>query len=249
MRPYALIRLTDVATLLAVAAMLAIGLHHVGAIPAPGAMLAITVLTLIAVPVGVRAPVERQPRGLGPANRITLVRAILVAGLAGLLPYPDRIADHGWLLLGVAVVALLLDGVDGWIARTRAAATEFGARFDMELDALFMLILCGLIWSLDKVGAWILLIGLMRYVFVAAGLFLPALQRPLLPSWRRKAICVIQIAALIICLAPIVAPALATSVTAATLTMLTASFAIDVRWLLTTGPGASPAAVHTGGSR
>ncbi len=245
MHTNALIRLTDVAALLGLAVVLAIGLHQVGGLPTFGVALALAVLVLIVVPVGVSAPVERQPRGLGPANRITLVRAMLVAGLAGLLPYPDRIADHGWLLLAVAIVALLLDGVDGWVARARAAATDFGARFDMELDALFMLILCGLIWSLGKVGGWILLIGLMRYLFVGAALILPALRQPLPPSWRRKAICVIQIAALIFCLAPVVGTTLATAVAALTLALLTASFAIDVRWLL-----AAPALdTETGGSR
>lgn len=245
MSTHTLIRLSDIAAVLTLATALAAGLHHLGAIPGPGAALALTVLILIAVTVGVWAPVAGRARGLGPANRVTLARAILVAGLAGLLPYPDRIADHGWLLLGVAILALLLDGVDGWIARARAVATDFGARFDMELDALFMLILCGLIWSLGKVGFWILLIGLMRYLFFGAALFLPALRQPLAPSWRRKAICVIQIAALIFCLAPIVGTTLATAVAALTLALLTASFAIDVRRLLVT-----PAVdTETGGSR
>ena len=69
----------------------------------------------------------------------------------------------------------LLDGVDGWLARRDQTASRFGARFDMEIDALLILALSVLAWRHDKAGEWVVISGLLRYVFVAAG---AALARP-----------------------------------------------------------------------
>ena len=38
----------------------------------------------------------------------------------------------------------------------------YGARFDMETDAAFILVLSILVWQHGKAGAWVLLCGLMR---------------------------------------------------------------------------------------
>ena len=45
------------------------------------------------------------------------------------------------LLIGLTVPALILDAVDGWLARRTRTATELGARFDMEVDAFLILAL------------------------------------------------------------------------------------------------------------
>src|ERR1700722_14469309 len=73
----------------------------------------------------------------------------------------------------IATVALVLDGVDGWLARRCGEASEFGARFDMETDALLILGIATLAWHFDKAGPWILAAGWMRYMFVAASGVLP----------------------------------------------------------------------------
>ena len=94
-----------------------------------------------------------------------------------------------------------------WTARwrgRRGLASEFGARFDMETDALLMLVLCLLVLHFGKAGAWVLAAGVMRYAFVLAARLWPWLARPLPPSRRRKAVCVVQITSLIVCLGPIV---------------------------------------------
>ena len=102
---------------------------------------------------------------------------------------------------------MALDGVDGALARGRGEASEFGARFDMETDALLILVLAALVWQHDKAGAWILLAGLLRYLFVAASYVLPWLGAALPPSRRRQTVCVVQIVSLIGALAPLVAAA------------------------------------------
>ncbi len=105
----------------------------------------------------------------GAANAVTLARGVLALDLLALLGSPPS-AVLAWLIVVLALVALVLDGVDGRVARRRGETSAFGARFDMETDALLILVLAALAWSQGKAGAWILLAGALRYLFVAASL-------------------------------------------------------------------------------
>ena len=170
--------------------------------------------------------------GLGAANRVTVGRAALVLSLAALVPHAQALASAGlWWIIGMAIAALCLDGVDGLVARRTGTGTAFGARFDMELDSILMLVLAALVWRTGRLDAWILLLGAPRYLFVAAGWLLPWLRAPLPQRLRRKAGCVAQGVALVVCLAPIVPGDLAAAGAALTLALLAGSFAVDVRWL------------------
>jgi len=168
---------------------------------------------------------------LGAANQVTVIRGGLVALLAGLLG-----EDAGGAVAGAAVViasaAMALDGVDGWLARRSGMASEFGARFDMETDAAFVAVLALLAWRFGKVGSWVLLSGLMRYLFAAVVAVVPQLQRPVPSSLRAKTIAVLQMIALIIALAPLCAAPAAAWVAAIGLLLLVLSFSLDVAWLL-----------------
>jgi len=166
----------------------------------------------------------------GAANQITTLRAILVALVAGLVGEP-RLAAVALAAVGASVAVTLLDGVDGWLARRHDIASRFGARFDMEIDALLILALSVLAWRHDKAGAWVVTSGVFRYAFVAAGAVTPWLRGALPPSRRRQTICVIQIAALTLVMVPAVQPPLSTLVAAAALATLAASFLIDTVWL------------------
>jgi phosphatidylglycerophosphate synthase len=132
----------------------------------------------------------------------------------------------------VATGAAVLDGVDGWLARRTSLSSAFGARFDMETDALLIMVLAVLAWQFGKAGVWVLGSGLLRYLFLAAGRALPVLRHPLPPSRRRKVIAVVQIVALIVTVAPFVPVALSVLVAAVVLGLLTLSFLVDVLWLL-----------------
>jgi phosphatidylglycerophosphate synthase len=136
-----------------------------------------------------------------------------------------------WVAIVVATSAALLDALDGPLARSQALASEFGARFDMETDALLVLVLSLLVLRFDKAGSWILAAGLMRYAFVLAAVAWPWMARPLPPSLRRKAVCVAQITSLIVCLGPVIDPAWSRALAAASLAALSASFAADLAWL------------------
>lgn len=187
---------------------------------------------LFAAAVGSLLP--RQPRpGIGPANRVTVGRGALVMALAALVLHPQAWSEADrWWVIGLATIALALDGVDGQVARRTDTVSAFGARFDMELDAFLMLVLAALVWRSGRLDAWILLLGAPRYVFVAAGRVVPRLQAPLPERLRRKAGCVAQGVALVVCLAPVVPAGLAAAGAAVTLGLLVGSFAVDVRWLL-----------------
>lgn len=184
------------------------------------------------------APARPHPHArFGPANRITLARLGAMALMAALVGEAVPSAPLGdvslaaWALVVAATLTALLDAVDGALARRSGLASAFGARFDMETDAAFTLVLCALVLQAGQAGAWILASGLMRYAFVAAALVWPWLNGPLPPSKRRQTVCVVQITTLIVCLGPIVPPLLASGLAATSLALLTLSFAIDVRTL------------------
>ena len=167
---------------------------------------------------------------LGPANQVTMLRAWLVAVTAGFIGEPSG-AAFGNAAVAAASIALLLDGVDGWLARRTQMTSAFGARFDMEIDALLIQVLAILAWQHGKAGPWVLTSGLLRYIFVAAGWQWPWMQRPLSPSVRRKAICVVQIVGLLVAVLPVVPPAVSSPVAAASLVVLAYSFLVDTVWL------------------
>ncbi|HEX5418692.1 MAG TPA: CDP-alcohol phosphatidyltransferase family protein, partial [Gammaproteobacteria bacterium] len=166
-------------------------------------------------------------REFGAANRLTLARAALAALCGGLLLARPG-AAVAWFAVAAALLALVLDGFDGSLARRRGLASAFGARFDMEIDALTILIMSALAWRFERAGVWVLASGLARYAFVAAGSVWPWLRQPLPASRRRQTVCVVQAGALVACLAPIVPPRLAACAAAIGLAALAASFAADI---------------------
>ena len=198
-----------------------------------------------------------RPRGrLGPANQVTLGRGVLTAlvialsgeaaGIAGGMDAGTGVgtcvgscmgtglatgAALGWTALALALLATLLDGVDGQLARRLGWASPLGARFDMEVDALLIAGLALLLWTLDRAGPWVLAAGALRYLFVAAGAFWPWLEQPLPPSKRRQTVCVIQILTLVLALVPVLPRSLASLVAAIGLGFLVWSFALDIGWL------------------
>lgn len=163
----------------------------------------------------------------GLCNMVTLLRAALVSVLAAAIFAPAA----PWLVFVIAVLAFVTDGVDGWLARRSGLSSDFGARFDMEMDALLGAVLALVLLNHGVVGPAILVLGFSRYVFVLAGLVLPALQGALPESYRRKTICVIQIAALILLVFPLTPQGAAPFIAAGAAGLLLYSFAVDA-WAL-----------------
>lgn len=167
-----------------------------------------------------------HPR-LGGANVVTLLRAALVALIAALIrEVPSEAVAWTGVAAGTAVA--FLDGADGYLARRSGLASGFGARFDMETDAFFILVLSALVWSNGKAGPWVLAAGSLRYLFVAAGWVLPWMRASLLPTRRGRLMAVLQMAGLLVALGPIVALPVSAWVAGVTLAGLVWSFGADV---------------------
>ena len=220
-----------VAVALAAAATVGAGALLGGWLELPGVVLRAAALAVAGGAILLWLAVRRlrAPR-FGAANSVTLVRAalaVLLAALVGAAPS----AALGWVVVGLGTAGVALDGVDGALARRRDEASTFGARFDMETDALLILVLAALVWQQGKAGAWILAAGLLRYLFVAASWVLPWMGAALPPSRRRQAVCVVQIVSLLVALAPVVARTWSAAPALAGLAVLVWSFAVDVRWL------------------
>src|SRR5690554_1529173 len=171
-------------------------------------------------------------KSFGWANRTTLLRSVLVIPLVAWSPFLPAADSTALWFYGVAcLVALILDGADGKVARATHSNSEFGARFDMELDALFILGLCAATMATGKAGLWVLALGLMRYGFVAASYPLTWLNQPLPDSFRRKTVCVWQVVTLMIAILPLTPAWFAGTTLAIALVLLAWSFALDVGWL------------------
>lgn len=199
-----------------------------------GPAVSLALFVLIGLFVLVYLPSDYPFERFGLANSVTLLRGALVSWLAGFVGLPEIIADPilAWSLLTAAFIVLLLDGLDGWLARKTGQTSAFGAKFDMEVDSLFAIVLSLLAWQSDKVGWWVLLLGLPRPLFIVAAWFEPRLMSPLPDSMLRKTICVIQIAVLIILLAPVIHPLTSQVLAATVLILLAGSFWRDTTWLL-----------------
>jgi len=214
------------AALLAAALLLRAALGFGPAYPA--AVFAVALIGAFAI---LRYLPGRHPHPhFGPANAVTLARAALTALVAGLAVEPGTMAT-AWFAVAAGTLAAVLDGVDGRLARRYRVASEFGARFDMETDALLVLALAVLAWRWDRAGVWVLASGLMRYAFVAAGALLPTLRRPLSPSLRRQTVCVLQIVVLLVVVAPLLPVAVTAPLAATGVALLAWSFGIDL-WRL-----------------
>lgn len=169
---------------------------------------------------------------LGLCNAVTLLRAAMVALLAGAVFAPEA---RSWIVFTLACIAFALDGLDGWIARRSGLTSSFGARFDMEIDALLGAVLASLLLAGGHVGPEILVLGFTRYIFVFMSLFVTKLRADLPESLRRKSICVVQIAALIALLYPLTPVGFLLPISWGAAVLLLWSFGRDTLWLLARG--------------
>jgi phosphatidylglycerophosphate synthase len=198
---------------------------------------AVTGITVVAA--AGSAVMTRAGRWSGPADRVTLARTVLIGGCAtiAVLVLTGALPARPWWLLALAVPALVLDGVDGKVARRTGTSSDAGARLDMEMDAALLLILS--LVATRSIGWWVLGIGLMRYAFVAASWVRPHLHDPLPFSSFRRLTAAVQGVTLAVALAPVVPLWLSRTAVALALAMLVVSFARDIAYLERTGRSSS----------
>lgn len=120
----------------------------------------------------------------GPANWVTLSRATLVGCVTALIADSFEREIPVGVLVALVAVNVVLDALDGRVARSTGTASGFGARFDLELDVFLNLALS--VYVARSVGVWVLAIETIRYAYVAAGWLLPWMRLPApRRSWKR----------------------------------------------------------------
>jgi phosphatidylglycerophosphate synthase len=173
---------------LAQAALLG-GLAGAGGLTVVGALAGIAHATVTVVLLA--GALERSgARTTGPADVVTLVRAVLVGGVAALVADSFVGPVPVVALTALAVVALVLDGVDGRVARRTGTVSAVGARFDMEVDSVLVLLLS--VYVARSLGVWVLAIGSVRYVHWIACRALPWLRGPVPPRYWCKVVAAVQ---------------------------------------------------------
>jgi phosphatidylglycerophosphate synthase len=218
--------------------------------PVTGVVLVVALLTLVQVTVGLGAVgwafgllASATATGLlavalhragttrfGPANGVTLVRATLGQAVAALVAASFAGVDHLGLLLGLTTLALVLDAVDGRVARRTHSVTRLGARFDMETDAFLILVLS--VAAAPLVGWWVLAIGFARYALLLAERGWPWLRVPVPPRYWRKVVAAVQGVTLAVVLTGVLPTLEAVLLLLVALGLLAESFGRDVAWLV-----------------
>jgi phosphatidylglycerophosphate synthase len=158
-----------------------------------------------------------------------MVRAVLVGCVAALTAESLRGPIAVGPFLAITTVALVLDAVDGQVARRTGTVSRLGALFDQEIDAFLLLVLS--VYVAESLGVWVLAIGLMRYAFMAAGRLLPWLRGPLPPSLWGKTVAAIQGIVLLVAAAGVLSRPLTFAVVVISLGILVQSFSHSVVFL------------------
>lgn len=183
-------------------------------------------------PRGERAP----PAGLGGGNALTIARGLLVALLAGFLLVPRPDGALGLLPGALYAASVLLDFLDGRLARRAGGGTALGETLDVEFDALGLLVAPLLAVRYGQLPLPYLAVGVARYAFVG-GLRLRRWRglavHPLPPSRARRFLAALQMVVASGALLYVVRPPLSTVVAAVAMAPFLAGFLRD--WLAVTG--------------
>lgn len=131
----------------------------------------------------------------GLANRLTILRGLLICVLAGFLGSPPPEGPMAWIPVSLYGCAMILDGYDGYLARLRNETTAFGAFLDRDLDALATLTAILLAVHYARLPSWFLIVGMAYYLFVLGEWWREKRGRPLHPlpeSRQRRYAAVLQ---------------------------------------------------------
>jgi phosphatidylglycerophosphate synthase len=190
-----------------------------------GVLAGISVAVVVHVLLG-RGLARRGLTGPGPADRVTLARAWLTCGVAALTVGGHSGGRVTTTLLVLAGTALALDAVDGKVARRTGTVSALGARFDMEVDALLILVLS--LFVARATGWWVLTLGLARYAVLAAALVAPWMRGGVAPRTWRKVVAAIQGVVLTVAAGGLLPAGWTTLALAAAATLLALSFLTEV---------------------
>ncbi|MEM7659826.1 MAG: CDP-alcohol phosphatidyltransferase family protein [Bacteroidota bacterium] len=123
------------------------------------------------------------------AARLSLLFLLLTVGQS----WPDLVIG------GLALLTLVTDGLDGYLARKYQTQSLFGEYLDKETDAFFVMSLGLLAWHHSKIGIWVLGLGLLRYAYVLALIFFKPAEKKESRSFFGQLVAVILMSTLIAC--------------------------------------------------
>jgi CDP-diacylglycerol--glycerol-3-phosphate 3-phosphatidyltransferase len=173
---------------------------------------------------------------LGLANHASLLRGVLLAWLGGFLLSPWPSGWLGWVPAALYTGAILLDGLDGLLARLTRRVSKLGQRLDIELDGLGILVgsALGMWWG--QLPPWYALVALAYPAFT----FGQWLRRkrglevyPLPHSFIRRPMAGIQMGFISAILWPILPPTVILVAATVVMVPFLASFMRD--WLVVSG--------------
>ncbi len=118
---------------------------------------------------------------LGAANRLSLLRALLIAACAGFLWQPVPLAWVSYVPALCYSLAALLDRIDGYFARRHNQTTLLGSSLDTHYDAIGLVIAPLLAVQYGKLPPAYLLVSAAYYLFIAGLWWRHRLQLPVAP--------------------------------------------------------------------
>jgi CDP-diacylglycerol--glycerol-3-phosphate 3-phosphatidyltransferase len=173
---------------------------------------------------------------LGPANLLTLLRGLLLGLLAGFLAAPWPSGGLAWLPAGLYTLAIVVDVLDGYVARRMGDTTLLGGTLDIEFDALGLLIATGLAVHYRQLPGWYLVLGLSRYLFLFGIWWRQRQGKPIYdmtPSVHRRMVASFHMSFMSVMLWPLMRPPATTLAGLVFALPFTASFVRD--WLVVSG--------------
>ena len=138
------------------------------------------------------------PLLLGYANMVTTLRLLIILST---LVFSTHLSPLEIALL--LLLAILMDGLDGFLARRFQQTSLFGERLDMETDAFLVAAVSIYHATHGLAPQWIIVPGLMRYFFGLAVLFFKSGGKEMTSKRFRATIAVIFFGSL---LTPFVIP-------------------------------------------
>ncbi len=163
---------------------------------------------------------------LNPANLLTGIRFLAVLIIAGFFYHMED-----YIIAGLGLSILIADGIDGKLARSSGKSSALGEYFDKETDALFLHVLAMAAIFKNMVWPWIVILGLLRYLFALFLYFKPKGVRKERRSRIGRYIFVLVILALLSLY--ILPREISQSAVVLTGILLLYSFGNDFVWILT----------------
>ena len=134
--------------------------------------------------------------GMTFANKITIFRILSVPFfLTALLYYTPQKDYLRFIALGIFLLAIISDAVDGYIARTRRQKTEAGAILDPLADKILLITAFVVLYFVSnkffavRLPLWVMLVVISRDVTLLLGggiILITNQKQEINPTWRGK---------------------------------------------------------------